>query len=139
MNEQIDGWGVEMCCEFIADAKGWKYATSGWHASEAHDGTEYQIQALADDPVYYRLDRSCAQRNHPIPATLDAIAGALPEGYFWEGIIWDAAESWWAVDVMGRQPAWAHAPHHTIEAMKLAMARACCKAWAATAKAGVGP
>jgi len=71
---------VDECRDELARSEGWSYATSGKYNATHHDGTRYQMHALADDWVYHR-DGDHAQRHHPIPATLDEVA-KLPEGWY---------------------------------------------------------
>ena len=55
---------IDECCDFLAECKGWKHKGGRWY-----------------HPVYHKLGSD--QKRHPIPATLDAIAGALPDEWVW--------------------------------------------------------
>jgi len=64
----------------------------------------------------------------PIPATLDAIAGALPEGVTWREVKHVCGESWSAVAEQKSSGSLVSYSHNS-DTERLARARAACLAW----------
>jgi hypothetical protein len=56
---------VDQCRDKLAEMEGWKKKHERWY-----------------HPVWHKL--GSGQKRHPIPATLDAAAAAMPEGWWWE-------------------------------------------------------
>lgn len=65
--------------------------------------------------------------HHPLPATLDAIAGSLPEGWLWNEIRWFNGSKLWSARVYRFDP-W-DADGADADTELLARARASLKAW----------
>jgi hypothetical protein len=60
------------CRDKLAEMEGWKKKHGRWY-----------------HPVWHKL--GSGQKRHPIPATLDAAAAAMPEGWGWEL----SYNNWW--------------------------------------------
>lgn len=66
---------IEECRDFVAGAQGWTQTTDGiWCSPECKDRDDFA--ACVRSGVLPCL-------NHPVPATIDAAAKALPEGWTW--------------------------------------------------------
>ena len=106
---------IDECCDFIAECKGWKRSASGvsWRWPERYG---------------MRMQRP----KHPVPPTLDSIAGALPEGWMWVSVRWHPAvalapEHSWGCNVINLRRTGGCETYGPDEAT--ARARAAVKAW----------
>lgn len=99
------------CRDFLAECKGWMAYTPCFDDPLAHGWLKY--------PNLHEPD-------HPIPATLDAIAGALPDGWVWECIGQKEAGGWFASCSLGFDDPEMYADADT---ERLARIRVACLAW----------
>ena len=81
---------LEECCDFIAESKGWKPPGHTIRNALGHDCQVGQWTSERDCLLvgagYDDGGAGIAVARHPIPATLDSIAGSLPEGWRWMNI-----------------------------------------------------
>jgi len=67
---------VDECRDWLAADEGWKRKGDRWK-----------------HPVWHKL--GSGQKRHHIPATLDAAAAAMPEGWWWLKSDLSFFETWW--------------------------------------------
>jgi len=79
---------LEELRDWLAERRGWKLVTSGTFFGTNSDGSKFPWRPTPDWPLWH-LDKKELREgsNHPIPATLDAAAAAMPDGWTWERAI----------------------------------------------------
>ena len=114
---------ITECCDFLAECKGWKRPGYEWPNPSARSNGCWtrRDESVIGEIVYGSTGL------HPIPQSLDAIAGALPEGV---GTMWVAGPVPFWICTIGIGPQmtrkWFSAEADT---ELLARARAACLAW----------
>lgn len=73
MSGEVDKWSVEQCRDWLRDAEGW--------VRREKERVDFDSRSVEKYVIWTRGkgDKSVRYGCHPIPATLDAAASAMPE------------------------------------------------------------
>jgi hypothetical protein len=126
----IDQMTEQEVRDYLAECEGWKRPAYVWPNPEAFstDCWTRRYESATGEITYSRA------LSHPVPATLDAAAGCLPEGWVWQSVLWyddtpaeaTAISTYKAVSASGEGKEW--------EGERHARFRAAAKAWAVVRK-----